>query len=117
MKKKILILSLVANFIAVAFILYAFTPKAKNVNDGGGSKFIILRIFENQGSNLSELSISDGSTVLFTEDLKLNTSTEKINGNNLIIVKKMNDLKDQGYDLVSSNSGGYGGGINKLCFC
>ena len=86
MKKKILILSLVVNLIAGAFVLYSFTPKAKNVNDGGGG-YVIMRVVDVAGGYATELSVSDGITVLDHQDLTSGFKAEKSRENNQIITK------------------------------
>lgn len=55
--------------------------------------------------NLPELSISDGNSILGQEDLSTAASKEKIMSNNQKIAKKINDLKNQGYELISSTGG------------
>jgi len=102
MKKKILIASVAVNMIAVAFVFYSFTSKAKSVNDGGG--YIIMHVG-------AQISVSDGNSILSQdEQLKpMGMATGKwaeiMRENNQTITKKMNDLKSQGYELVSSNGG------------
>ena len=104
MKKKILILSLVANLIAGAFVLYSFTPKAKNVNEGGGG-YLIMRVIETAQLS-SDLSVSDGTNLIYHEDLNSTLKVDKMRTNNQAITKKINDFKSQGYEIISSNSGG-----------
>jgi len=115
MKKKILILSVAVNIIAGAFILYAFTPKAKNGNDGGGG-YITMRVVDAAGGYSTELSVSDGNTILDHQDLTSGFKAEKSRENNQIITKKMNNIRNQGYELISSNAGGVNGTVTNYIF-
>ncbi len=114
MKKKILIVSLAVNIIAVAFVFYAFTSKAKSTNDGGG--YIVMRVLEAGNGSYGDISISDGNSILDHEDLNSSFKVDKIRLNNQTITKKINDLRTQGYELVSTNSGGQNGLITNYVF-
>ena len=118
MKKKILIVSLAINIIAGAFIFYSFTSKTKSVSDGGG--YAVMNVYMG-GSTANKISISDGSSELSNTDLNpLSINANKwpdiLKENNQIITKKINDLKSQGYELVSSNSGGLSGTLYNYIF-
>src|SRR5438067_10016879 len=102
MKKKILMASLAVNIIAGVFVLWAFTGKAKNVNDSGAGSYISIRVQEGSGLK-SGLSVSDGNSILSNIELNTIYSLEKMRENNQNIAKKLNELKSQGYEIVSSN--------------
>jgi len=97
MKKKILIVSLAANLIAGAFIFTAFKEKSKSTNDSGG--YIIVNVDD------WEMTVSDGNTTIDQIDLK-SASKAGFRENNQRIAKELNNLKNKGYELLSSNGGG-----------
>ena len=108
MKKKILIVSLVVNIIAGAFVFYSFTSKAKNVNDEGG--YMIMNVYHvSTPLYKSEISITDGKTILEQIDLESGWVASKQRENNKTITNKINEIQSKGYGLVSSNSASDGG--------
>jgi len=107
MKKKILIVSLVANLIAGAFVFYSFTPKARNTNDGGGG-YLVMRVA--YGSYIT----TDGKNILSNkDDIRQSTANiEKIKQYSrdgaVQLASSINELKAQGYELVSTINYGAG---------
>lgn len=69
--------------------------------------FLIVRTYEVMKGSAAKsiMSISDGFNELITVDLKL--ISKKTSGENLeVLVRTLNEIKNQGYVLVQTNSGG-----------
>jgi|GEM_PF-5711039 len=101
MKKEILIALLSLNLIAGSFVFCAFTSKAKAMNDEG--KVVLIRVIE---GGLNEIIISDGNTILENDDLLSETKKSILNSNSQVIAQKLNEYKNKGYELISSNASG-----------
>ncbi len=101
MKKPIVLIILSLLFVATGItILTSFTPVANE------NSFIVVRILETPDAVVSSrITISDGTTILKT--IPLSPMFPKNEGQNLLkIVAELNELKTNGYTLISSNSGG-----------
>jgi hypothetical protein len=92
--KKIILSSI------VIFILISFKSYSK---DGD---IILVRTFESISPLFSSrITISDGTTIIKSVDLEVMRPRNQ-EANVLKIATALKELKDQGYVLVSSNSGG-----------
>ena len=101
MKKSILIISITI----VLLTLFAFTTNSSNSQD---EPYLILRVIECQGgdtANQSMILIDRGNNEISKTELK------KFHKNNFetnfkIISKTINDIKSDGYKLISTSAGG-----------
>lgn len=77
----------------------------QNLGDDGNG-YVIVRVFESLNSTYkSSITVTDGESII--KSIDLNTMRPKnVSDNVLVISKTLNELKDQGYLIVASSSGG-----------
>ena len=100
MKKTILISSIAIAVISSSIFLMSFKSSPQE------GSLLFVRIFESTNSSYrSSITISDGVTIIKSIDLEV-MKPRKEEANTLKIAQALNNIKDQGYTLVSSNGGG-----------
>jgi hypothetical protein len=105
MKKQVLSVLAVLSILTVGIILTSFVI-GENGGDGtsGDGDYLIVRTIEPGGMWPSEI-------IVVYEDGKIETfELKKFKGNNFVenvatIQSKLNDIKNKGYNLISSNGG------------
>jgi hypothetical protein len=77
----------------------------QNLGDDGNG-YVIVRVFESLNSTYkSSITVTDGESII--KSIDLNTMRPKnVSDNVLVISKTLNELKDQGYLIAASSSGG-----------
>jgi hypothetical protein len=99
--KKGIIIGLIASLCISSIVaLMSFKSVTNEEN------YIVVRVFECQDGLLgSFIIISDGVKIIKTIELKV--LKQKTQEENMIkIVQTLNEIKNQGYTLISSNNGG-----------
>jgi hypothetical protein len=103
MKKVTLISLFLAGTIIVLFGIMSF-KSAPNEHS-----YLIVRTIETQYAGFSKILISDGSTIIKTIELeRMFLKSAKVTENFLTISMALEEVRSQGYVLITSNSsGGY----------
>lgn len=98
--KRIFQLSVAIVTISTFLFITSF-ESTKNEND-----FIFIRVFESLNSmNASKIIVTEGNSVI--KSVELSTMRPKsVEDNALKIATTLNELKKQGYSLVTSHGGG-----------
>lgn len=102
--KKIKLTSLIlAGSIIVLLAILSFKPAANE------NSYLIVRTIETQYAGFSKILISDGSSIIKTIELqRMFVKSAKVTENFLTIAKALEEVRTQGYILITSNSsGGY----------
>lgn len=101
MKKLLLTCLLVVGIVGGFFITMSFKAAPAEHN------YLIVRTVETQYSGFSKILISDGTTIIKTIELeRMFVKSAKVTENFLRIANALEEIRGQGYVLVSSNSGG-----------
>jgi hypothetical protein len=102
MKKIFFTCLFIFTLIGSTCVLMSFKSDSKEEN------LIVVKIFESDGGAIMvspKIIISDSNTILHSIELEKN-GNKKCESNSLKITAALKMIKNQGYQLVSSNSGG-----------
>ena len=99
MKKSILTFLAFASIIIGVIFLMSFKPSE------GTDDMILVRTYETSTFFTSKIIISDGIKIVKSVELEA-TKPKSMEGNALKIAAELRNVKNQGYTLTSSNSGG-----------
>jgi len=82
-----------------------------SVSGQTNSDVLIVRVYESSGNNSSKIMVLQGETVLKTIDGLKMLNGDNVEGNSIFISRILNDYLKQGYEIISSVSGGVGSSL------